>query len=284
MAVINAREERINQTEQYLNAIGVIFPTTFASSQSSQYMIAADQGLVYAILEFQMAGMDQCINDYCNDKEFITNKLSIISGEINDDQSPLYVNIGDSSSLDEAIKEVVYGARNFLGTSYRRKILEKKLIKERIEPLDTIATNSVWAILKSSLFVDSIDNDDNEWLDIKYPLASMCMDATCTERITGNILESAIIDRKSVEHIDNIACNVALRLFKFTRQLDDQSKYQILGNIGSIEDMRKAAEVVFENELYSKTVLMDWLFDIVVENRDMIRLGQKEFTNHFKTK
>lgn len=160
-------------------------------------------------------------------------------------------------------------AQKKLAKKSSRKVILNKFIKERLEPIIKELPKLVWDSLLSAIMVDSIPDVDGEWLDFELPLFQSCMD-TYNDGIAwlrNELSQIGMLDLKDdiADYIDYVCMLISINLFRFSRKLDEQSRYQMMGNIGSLEDIRAAVELVFIGEIFSCDKNIQW-FNIIVKD------------------
>ena len=150
-----------------------------------------------------------------------------------------------------------------------RKTLLNKFIKERLEPAVRNLPELVWESLISTIMVDSIDGVEGEWLDFEFPLFQSFMyiynDGIAWLR--NELRNIGMFDLKEdmADYIDYVCMLISINLFKFSRKLDEESRYQMMGNIGSLEDIRAAVELAFIGEIFSADKNIEWFNKTVKE-------------------
>lgn len=165
------------------------------------------------------------------------------------------------SAMLEAVKTVVGKHKDFLIKRYNLDVLSKTMME---------ATQLAQRILLSSMIVDSMSDCDYNWLDFSLSMAS----ATITI-CEGDILS---IGRDNInymlevssDYIDHQTVMLSLFIFKLFRQLDEQSKDQLMGNLGSMYEIRDSVEYAFSREILSKPLNTRWLMETIIQNRETL--------------
>ena len=152
--------------------------------------------------------------------------------------------------------------------THRKTVLDR-FIKERLEPAISQLSDVVWDILISSIMVDSIDDESGEWLDFELPAATVSEQIykEQTSWVKDNLKNIGVLDLKLniTDYIDYVSMKISINLFRFTRQVDEQSKYQLMGNIGSIDDIRNTVETTFIGEVFGDIKNKEWVDKIIEE-------------------
>lgn len=219
------RAKRLEKTQQYLDSIGVMMPIIKEAKRVKTTDIVKDEDFIKKI--------DIFIFDY------------------------LEQNTDDKDSKKKLTKK---------GT---RKALLNNFIKERLEPTIANLPEIVWSALIQAIMVDTIDGEEDEWLDFEFPLFQSCMKIYNDEIawLRNELSNVGMFDLKDdiADFIDYVCMIISVNLFKFSRKLDEQSRYQMMGNIGSLEDIRSAVELVFIGEIFSCDKNLEW-FDKIVKD------------------
>lgn len=170
-----------------------------------------------------------------------------------------------SSEFKQAIadgtKFLLRNHKDFLIKEYNTDVLLKTM--KAVTPI-------AQKILLSSMVVDSMSDCDYNWLDFSMSLQTTGL-AVCESEIllVGIDNVNHIVD-VAADYIDHEAVMLSLFIFKLFRQLDDTSKEQLIGNLGSMYETRDAIEYAFSRELLSKKVNTKWLIEAVIKNREML--------------
>lgn len=216
------KARRLQKTEEYLNKIGVMIPI---------------------IKEAKMVKT----TDIIKNEDFIK-KIDVFVLE----------NIEKNTESKE-LKSKLKGKGS-------RKSLLNKFIKERLEPTIVNLPEIVWGELLTTIMVDNLEGDESEWIDFEFPLFQACSQIYDSEIewLKEDITNIGIADVKDeiADFVDYVCMMVSINLFQFARKLDEQSRYQIMGNIGSLDDIRSAVELTFIGEIFSYNKNMEWFNNI----------------------
>ena len=153
-----------------------------------------------------------------------------------------------------------------------RKTLVTNFIKERLEPTINEMPNIVWDLLMTTIMVDSLPDEEGEWLDFEYTLDIACIkkyqdDLEWFNEEFGNVGTMDVIC-EIADYIDYVSMIVSINLFRFSRQVDEQSRYQMMGNIGGLEDIRRAVQKILLGEVFGDTKNIPWINKVLEENKD----------------
>lgn len=144
-----------------------------------------------------------------------------------------------------------------------RKIILNKFVSERLSEIINELPHKVWDLLMTTIMVDTLEDSEEEWLDFEFPITKICDDYEKEiEWVHSDENMFASIQNEIAEYIDYVSMIVSMNVFRFSREIDELSRYQILGNIGSIEDVRSAVNLVFNNELFSDKINLEWITNI----------------------
>lgn len=147
-------------------------------------------------------------------------------------------------------------------------ITEKFLQRYFADKIDT-APKIAWEVILGSMIVDTMQDTENKWLDvwnsISYMAKSKYQDTEII--VPGNKLDK-IMDI-SDDYINYVTMLLGINLLNFTKKLDDESKTQILGNIGDIIEFKTVANTVFLMELLSTSNIDAWLLGLLVDHVDI---------------
>lgn len=199
--------------------------------------------------------------DLINNKNFIS-----VASEI------IFDKVMDSAMNEPKLHTAVFK------NSFKRKFLCKTWAKTKLPMI----TNSIYAevinTLQDTIIVDSLEGEEKEWLDVDYPLYMVCD----SKYFQSNFWEFRDQELKSIEvaaqdFIDYTSLLVCKYIFSFTRDLDDSSKEQILGNIGGLDDIRNAVKITFLGKLLSYSSVLAWYDSFLKHYEVCILLGKDEF-------
>lgn len=142
--------------------------------------------------------------------------------------------------------------------------------------------SSVIHILQDSIIVDFLDEDE-KWLDIDYPLY---MKSKERYDVDEQLLEHRIkcVYASSEDFVDYVTLLVSKYIFLFTRKLDENSKTQILGNIGGLEDIRRSVEYVFIGEILNRKQFTSWYNTFLGEYKEIMLQPEEKFIKIINSK
>lgn len=168
--------------------------------------------------------------------------------------------------------------KNIQSSSFKKKFVIDQWISWQLPIELRRVYPAIIDILQDSIIIDFIDEYDDKWLDIGFPLYSICDDKYSDNYIFNKYsLQLEELSNIACDFVDYISLLVGKYIFVFTRNLDDNSKTQILGNIGGLDDIRRAAKIVFVGELTSTIRFYTWYNKFLKEYRQIIPLNKKEF-------
>lgn len=162
------------------------------------------------------------------------------------------------SDVSDAIKVLLEEHKDDMIISYNANVLSK-IMKDTIP--------SAQHIVLSSMIVDSMSDCDYNWLDFYQSLTSTAVVFCEDETINIKEDQRELIMAACSDYVDYSSAMLSMFVFKLFRQLDSESKEQLIGNIGSMYEMRDSIEYVLVMELLSKGINTRWLLEYVIQNK-----------------
>lgn len=148
-----------------------------------------------------------------------------------------------------------------------RKLILNRFLHDRLEVTINKLPDTVWDLLLTTIMVDSIDDTSGEWLDFEYTLDVACIkkyyeEIKWMDKDFGNVGVSDIYC-DIADYIDYVTMVVSINIFKFSREVDEQSRYQMMGNIGGLDDIRVSVQNIFLGEVFGDSENKKWINEII---------------------
>lgn len=256
--LIKRRQEKV---ELFLENLGRVAPIVSSPSTT----LAADlhkNKTFHTLIEKEF---EKWLTKLINGKEILSVRIRTHLREAIKEESYCYDDLTNRAKLDMLASTCEILRESSTGHARITEQFMANYIGKTTDKLLGIA----WEVIVGSMIVDSMQDVEERWLDIGVSISQTAIDKYLDRDNTLMIKNQKVLEKLdsiTADYVDYLTMMLGLNILKFVRHVDEESKSQILGNIGDITEFRDVAKTVFINEILSEEIIKDWLVKFVSTN------------------
>lgn len=158
------------------------------------------------------------------------------------------------------------------------------LQKYRVQYLSPILVNTMDVakdIVFSSMMIDTMVDQESSWLDFETSISLTAREECEEEGLPIKVQDYDVLLELSNDYVDYTTSILTMFIFKLFRRLDENSKEQLIGNLGSMYEIREVAEYVFISRLLSRQGNLKWMLAYVLESSQTLDKAIEGFSSYF---